>query len=48
MGKEPNFNLGGKPLKLDSGLALDPRIVRLVRALARHKAEQDFEALIEK
>ncbi len=48
MGKEPNFDLGGKPLKLDSGLALDPRIVRLVQALARYSAEQDFKAQIEK
>lgn len=48
MGKEPNFDLGGKPLKVDSGFALDPRIVRLVKALARHSAEEDFNALIEK
>lgn len=48
MGKEPNFDLGGKPLKVDSGLALDPRLVRLVQALARHRAEKDFEALIGK
>lgn len=48
MGKEPNFDLGGKPLKLDSGLTLDPRIVRLVQALARYSAEQDFKAQIEK
>lgn len=48
MGKEPNFDLGGKSLKVDSGLALDPRLVRLVQALARHRAEKDFEALIGK
>lgn len=48
MGKEPNFDLGGKPLKVDSGLTLDPRLVRLVQALARHRAEKDFEALIGK
>lgn len=48
MGKEPNFDLGGKPLKIDSGLVLDPNIVRLVKALARRAARQDFEANIEK
>lgn len=48
MGKEPNFDLGEQPLKVDSGLTLDPRLVRLVQALARHRAEKDFEALIGK
>jgi hypothetical protein len=48
VGMEVNFHLGERPLKLEDGLALDPRLVRIVKALARHAAEADFKASIEK
>ncbi|MGE0828905.1 MAG: hypothetical protein AB7O04_06075 [Hyphomonadaceae bacterium] len=46
MGIEPNFCLGGTPLRVDNGLVLDPRLVRIVQALARHAAEEDFRDAI--
>lgn len=48
VGTEINFHLGEKPLKIDNGLVLDPRIVAIVKALARRAAEEDFEAQTEK
>lgn len=48
MGIEVNFHLGEKPLNVDTGLALDPRIVALVKLLARRAADEDFEAAINK
>ena len=48
MGIEPNFDLGGMPLKVDNGLVLDPRLVRIVQALARIAAEEDFAAATDK
>lgn len=48
MGTEVNFHLGEKPLNVDTGLALDPRIVTLVKLLARRAADEDFEAAIRK
>lgn len=46
MGSEPNFDLGGRPVKVDNANVLDPRLVRLVQALARRAAEEDFEAAL--
>lgn len=48
VGMEINFHLGEKPLKIDNGLVLDPRIVAIVKALARRAAEEDFEAQTKK
>lgn len=46
MGSEPNFDLGGRPVKVDNANILDPRLVRLVQALARRAAEEDFGAAL--
>ena len=48
MGSEPNFDLGGVPVKVDNGRVLDPRLIRIVQALARCAAEEDFEAALKK
>lgn len=48
MGKEPNFDLGGMPVRVDNANVLDPRIIRIVQALARRAAEEDFEAQTKK
>ncbi len=45
---EVNFHLGENPVRVDNPLTLDPNLVRLVKALARRAARQDFEASIEK
>lgn len=48
MGSEPNFDLGGLPVKVDNGSVLDPRLIRIVQALARCAAEEDFEAALKR
>jgi hypothetical protein len=48
VGLEVNFHLGEDPVQVDTPLTLDPNLVRLVKALARRAARQDFEANIEK
>lgn len=45
---EVNFHLGENPVRVDNPLTLDPNIVRMVKALARRAARQDFEAISEK
>lgn len=43
MGKKVNFDIGDTPLKVDNfDLSLNPDIVRIVKALARIAAEEDF------
>lgn len=44
VGIEVNFHLGERPIKIDNGDVLDPRLVAFVRALARRAAAHDFEA----
>jgi hypothetical protein len=46
MGSEPNFDLGGRPVKVENGNVLDPRLIRIVQAIARCAAEEDFEAAL--
>jgi hypothetical protein len=43
MVKKVNFDIGDRPLKVDNfDLSLNPDLVRIVKALARVAAEEDF------
>ncbi|MEL6362744.1 MAG: hypothetical protein AAFR21_16845 [Pseudomonadota bacterium] len=47
MGIEVNLHLGGRRVKADTfDISLDPNIIRLVKALARQAAEDDFNEAI--
>ena len=47
MGIEVNLHLGGRRIKADTfDVSLDPNIIRLVKALARQAAEDDFDEAI--